>query len=420
MAMVTVGASDQSGANAKEAVLLPVCASEQQYWTPTHAGLFSRAEVRRQTGPYQSAVPTQIAARQFSVAAGLAADVEEAALALRDFDRHAMTQLGTKDPALGPMSAILLRTESASSSQIEQLSTTAKQLALVEINEGDKKNAVTVVGNVRAMEAALRLSADLSAEAILVMHAELMSKQVGMEQKAGKFRTEQVWVGGDNAGPIGAAFIAPHHSRVPDAIADVVDFMRRDDLSALIQVAIAHAQFETIHPFTDGNGRTGRAIAHALLRSKGLVSQTTAPISAGLLVNTESYFAALTDYRNGDAGPIIRRFADASRYAAVTGINLVDALQEQLAASEDKLNGLRRQARAWDVLPLFIGQPVVNSRYVQQKLGVSAMTAIRALDALTEHGVIVEKTGKSRNRVWQHDGVISALNEYAASIHRRA
>lgn len=99
------------------------------------------------------------------------ADVEDATRALVAFDRHAQSRLGTDNPALGPMTAILLRTESASSSQIEQLTTSAKQLALAEIDEGDKANALTVIGNVRAMEAALQLSDDISEDSILATHS---------------------------------------------------------------------------------------------------------------------------------------------------------------------------------------------------------------------------------------------------------
>ncbi|WP_199753333.1 Fic family protein, partial [Actinoplanes sp. ATCC 53533] len=118
------------------------------------------------------------------------------------------------------------------------------------------------------MEAALRLSDNIEVAAILTMHGELMRRQPGFTQHAGRFRQEAVWIGRDNAGPIGADFVAPQHERVPDAVQDIVEFAKRDDLPVLIQVAAAHAQFETIHPFVDGNGRTGRALAQAMLRSK--------------------------------------------------------------------------------------------------------------------------------------------------------
>ncbi len=94
---------------------------------------------------------------------------------------------------------------------------------------------------------------------------------------------------------------AARHDRVSAAISDLIRFLRRDDLPVLPQAAIAHAQFETIHPFTDGNGRAGRALLHSMLRSKALTRSVTVPVSAGLLADTGAYFEALTAYREGDS-----------------------------------------------------------------------------------------------------------------------
>ncbi|WP_344708888.1 Fic family protein [Microbacterium luteolum] len=321
-------------------------------------------------------------------------------------------------PVLGPMAAILLRTESASSSQIEQLTTSAKQLALAEIDEGGKSNALTVIGNVRAMEAALALSTDITEGSILQMHAALLRHQAGSEQDAGQYRQEQVWIGAGSAGPRLAEFVAPRPSLIPAAMADLIRFIRRQDLSVLVQVAVAHAQFETIHPFVDGNGRTGRALAQSILRNKGLVGSTAVPISAGLLRDTGRYFAALTSFRAGDAGPIIREFAAASRIAATTGVQLVDDLVAELEESRARMQGLRADAAAWSLLPALVGQPAVNTPYLVDTLGFGEMAALRALDALAERGVLVETTGKGRNRVWQHQGILRVLDGYAAQIRR--
>jgi Fic family protein len=100
--------------------------------------------------------------------------------------------------------------------------------------------------------------------------------------------------------------------------------VKRHDIPMLVQVAVAHAQFETIHPFRDGNGRTGRARAQSILRNKGLVDSMAVPISAGLIVDVPRYFESLSSFREGDAGPIIRDFSGASRIAATTGRQLVD------------------------------------------------------------------------------------------------
>ena len=388
-------------------------------WKPQAPEMFSRAEVARQTGPYEAAVTASIAGWTPSISGEIFADVEDATRQLVDFDKHAQQTLGTNNPALGPMTAILLRTESASSSQIEQLTTSAKQLALAEINEGDKANALTVVGNVHAMEAALQLADDITEATILSMHEALMIHQRGFDPlDAGRFRGEPVWIGRGEAGPRLADFVAPHHDRIRDAIKDLVGFVNRQDLPVIVQVAVSHAQFETIHPFPDGNGRTGRALAQSILRNKGLVGSTAVPISAGLLVHTERYFEALGSFRAGDAGPIVSEFAQASRIAATTGSRLVDNLVEQLEESRAKMTGLRSDAAAWKVLPTLIGQPAVNSKYLMRKLGLGEMAAQRALDALTDRGVLVETSGRGRNRVWQHPGVFEVLDGYAAQIRR--
>jgi len=383
--------------------------------------MYSRAEVERQTGPYSAAVTASIAGWTPSISSADSADVEDATRQLVSFDEHAQRVLGADNPALGPMTAILLRTESASSSQIEQLTTSAEQLALAEIDEGDKANAVTVVGNVRAMEAALQLADEISQESILAMHEALMIHQRGFAPiDAGRFRLEQVWIGAGDAGPRVAEFVAPHHDRIPGAIEDLVEFIGRQDIPVLIQVAVAHAQFETIHPFPDGNGRTGRALAQSILRNKGLVASTAVPISAGLLVDVDRYFTALGAFRDGDAGPIVREFARASRFAAVSGTKLVDDLVAQLDASRAKMQGLRADAAAWKVLPALVGQPAVNTAYLVETLGLGEMAALRAVDALTERGVLTETTGKARGRVWQHRGIFDVLDAYAADLRRTA
>jgi Fic family protein len=203
-------------------------------------------------------------------------------------------------------------------------------------------------------------------------------------------------------------------------MADLARFVAREDLPIVVHAAIAHAQFETIHPFADGNGRTGRALVHAMVRGKGLVTSTTAPISAGLLTNTGGYVEALTAYRSGDARPIIERFAEASRFATHSGSVLVDELAAQVDEAREKLAAvrLRPQALAWKVLPRLIAQPVVNARYLQDRLGMNAVTAQRTLAQLTEAGVLHERTGMKRNRVWQHTGILTVLDAYAASLRR--
>jgi Fic family protein len=382
-------------------------------------GLSTRAQVAAGSGAYESTVPVTLADYAPALTPQQSADAEEAATALARFDSYASATLGPDNPALGPMSSVLLRTESASSSQIENLTVGAKQLALAEIDQTTSANARTVVANIRAMQAALDLADKLDEDSILTMHRELLTGQPGWEDHAGRYRRSLVWVGSSSISPRGATHVGPQPELVPAAMADLVAFVRREDLPVLVQTAVAHAQLETIHPFTDGNGRTGRALVHAMLRSKGLTRNTIAPVSAGLLIDTDAYFDALTAFRAGDAWPIVEQLSRASRFAATAGARLVDDLAAQVAAARERLTGLRPQASAWKVVPHLVAHPVVNAAFLRDHLDFSDVTAQRALSQLSDAGVLRERSGLRRNRVWQHDGILAVLDVFAQGIRRR-
>src|SRR5690606_15292452 len=142
-----------------------------------------------------------------------------------------------------------------------------------------------------------------------------------------QFRDQQVWIGGTDYSPHRADFVPPVASRINRSIQDLCAFSERTDLPLLAQAAIAHAQFETIHPFNDGNGRGGRALVHVMLRNGGATTRTTVPVSAGLLSDTGAYHDALTAYRNGDPNPIIEEFSRAAFAALRNGQQLVTDLR---------------------------------------------------------------------------------------------
>ena len=169
---------------------------------------------------------------------------------------------------------------------------------------------------------------------------------------------------------------------------------------------------------SDGNGRTGRALVHAMLKAKGTVSHTTAPVSAGLLRDTGPYFRALDAYRAGDARPIVDRICEASIFASRSGTHLVDDLAAHLDDARARTAHLRADAAARKVLPHLVGSPVVNTRHLVDHLGIPPSSAARALDQLTAAGVLEERTGRRRERLWQHSGVIATLDAYAQQTIR--
>ena len=266
------------------------------------------------------------------------------------------------------------------------------------------------------MRAALDLADHLDADAILAMHRALLARTE--PAIAGKWRVEQVWVGGTTYGPHATDYIAPHYDRIPAAITDLVRFAQRNDIPTLTHAAIAHAQFETIHPFLDGNGRTGRALIHSMLRAKGLTRKVTVPVSAGLLTDTRHYFDTLTRYRLGDIAPIVETMADASFRAIGNGRQLVEELRFIRQGWNDKIKA-RRDSTAWRLADLLVRQPVLDAAIVVEELGVRAANAIRPINTLVDAGVLTEFTGFKRNRMWQSREVITALDEFAARAGRR-
>ena len=205
----------------------------------------------------------------------------------------------------------------------------------------------------------------------------------------------------------------------PTAITDLLAFTRRADTSTLPQIAVAHAQFETIHPFTDGNGRTGRALVQAMLRNKRLTRQITVPVSAGLLTNTDAYFDALGSYREGDPAPIVERLSEAALLAVTNGRHLVADLRSIREEWNSRITS-RRDSAVHRVADLLIRQPVFNAQLLQRELDITTGNARRYVDPLVDAGIIVEFTDRRRNRAWRAPEVLSALDAFAARAGRRA
>ena len=374
-------------------------------------GLADLRAAQRQAGRYEAAIPARIADLPVTLPPGVLADGEEASNEITRFD----AALGDE---IAPFSVVLLRSESAASSNIENLTASARAIAEAEaLGDTSRRNAALIVSNTEAMKAAIALADKIDQNAILAMHAALMRDSD--PSTAGQWRGEQVWIGGGNFGPRGADFIAPHHSRIPDTIADLLAFTRRTDLPTLPQIAIAHAQFETIHPFTDGNGRTGRALIQAMLRQKRLTRQITVPVSAGLLTNTDAYFDALGAYRQGDVAPIVARLSEASLLAVANGRQLVAELRS-IRESWNSRIGARRDSAVHRVADLLIKHPVVNARFLHRELDIRTGNARRYIDPLAEAGIIVEFTDRARNRAWRAPEVLGALDTFAARAGRRS
>ncbi len=388
----------------------PAIGWEKRAWIPRISPELVSASVRwRHAGPYRAAVAPLIAELTPRLPTDVLAATEEASAEIARFD----AELGAD---VAPFASVLLRSESTSSAMIENLNSGAKSIALAELGSTEKRNATKIVGNVAAMRAALALADRLDGAATIAMHAALLGEVE--PAMTGRWRAEQVWIGGTSFGPHAASFVPPHHEHVPALMDDLVGFTKRTDLPLLVQSAIAHAQFETIHPFADGNGRTGRALIHAMLRGHGLARNVTVPVSAGLLTDTSGYFDTLTAYRDGDPAAIVAKLADASFAATANGRQLVAELRATRESWDEKIKA-RRDASAWRLADLLVRQPVIDAATVAAELDLVPQNAQRAITPLVEAGVLTEFTGFRRNRMWQSREVLSALDDFAARAGRR-
>lgn len=395
--------------------------TEPHVWTPRRAPIAGdRATERHHGASYKAAVPAVITDMRFDLDPAVAAAAEDARAAITRFDGELSSLLGDQSE-FAPMTAVLLRTESASSSQIENITAGSRALALAELGITTfGSNAKQVVANVEAMKRALELADDVTPNSILAVHEALMHDEPRIGP--GKFREEQVWIGGGDYSPHDAAFVPPHHTRVQESINDLCAFAQRTDMPLIAQAAIAHAQFETIHPFNDGNGRTGRALVHAMLKKGGATTRTTVPVSAGLLSNTQTYFDALNAYRAGDPNPIVARFNNASFAAIHNGRQLATDLDGIHAEWRQRINA-RRDAVVWRLLPVLLSQPALTSKVVQERCGVSQPAADAALKTLLEAGIVKKKDEhgeeRKRDRVWRSDEVLAALDQFGERARRR-
>lgn len=389
----------------------PALTTEPQQWVPS---IYATSGVGAEDSPvgarYDSAVVPLIAGltpEPSRTVREFAAEVENE---LSRFD----AELGTKVAAFSP---VLLRSEAASSSQIENLSASARSIFSVELGAKSSRNAGDIAANTAAMRAALDLSQDLSTTSVRKMHAVLMEHQP--QHTPGHWRDQPVWIGTRSDSPVGATFVAPHQERVPELMEDLAAFINDTTVRPLISVAVGHAQFETIHPFTDGNGRTGRALAQSMLRHRRVTRNVAVPVSAGLLADVEGYHAALTAYREGDVDPIIGAFATASLRAVHNARQLVSEIDEIRQSWNEQLK-VRSNSNAWKILDLLARRPVLDATAAAEEIGVARPNVYAPMKLLVEAGIAKQKNEHQRGMFWRSDEILAAIDAFAVRAGRRA
>ena len=283
----------------------------EQHWEPHLDALGGRTA--RRGFVYQAYVPTQIADEEFPLGSTIATAAGNAEAAIRSLNSDPPGGLNFEAPARQ-----LLRAESVASSRIEGLVVGHRRLARAAFKP-DRQDitAESVLANINALEAAIDLASKepLTQDGLVELHKTLFAGTRN-EHLGGRVRQEQNWIGGAASTPRNAEFVPPPHERVPALLDDLCDFFNRDDVPAVIQAGIAHAQFETIHPFHDGNGRLGRALILAVLRRRDVAPRYVPPVSLALAGNADRYIAGLMSFRNCNEDDWYAVFVDAVYNAA--------------------------------------------------------------------------------------------------------
>jgi Fic family protein len=392
---------------------------EERIWEGNPTGQTRRD---RATCPYRAYVPDPLAARTLTLPADLAAD-------LADADR-AVAALQDSPVGLASVESVarlLLRAEAVGSSYIEGLQVNARRLAKEEFAEQvglptNDHTARSVLGNIHAMRSALDLATldrALTVGDLRALHHDLL---VGTpdERWGGVVRTEQNWIGGVN--PCRAAYVPPPHEQVPALLEDLCAFLSNDDSPALVQAALAHAQFETIHPFVDGNGRVGRALIHLVLRRRGVAPTFVPPVSLILATNAGAYVAGLVSYRHESrpdqaaANEAALQWIDRFVNELLRACRDAGGFAEELARLEQRWReaaGRVRRTSATDLLLSALpGLPILTVETAATAIGRSRKRTNDAVNHLAECGVLVQATVGRRNRVFEAAGLLDALTGF--------
>ena len=379
-------------------------------WTSRMAEFLTPRQRSLLPSTYEAAVVPEIADAALTLPTRLAAAEADAVAAVSRFDSDAAS-------ALLPFTPLLLRSESSASSRIERLTVSARRLMEAELFETGRGNAALVVANTRAMTAASSIRPPLSLDSLLSMHRALLESSA--PDDAGALRREPVWIGGSELSPAGALFVPPRHERVPEALEDLFAFTRRTDLPPLTRTAIAHAHFETIHPFVDGNGRTGRALIHVLLSWAGLTPHAPLPLSAVLLADVDSYFRSLDAYRRGEPLVIVELFIEAAARAAALGRSAGRRIGRTVETMLERSPG-RAGTPDRAIIELLARRPVLDAGSAATAVGVSEAAARRSLERLEAAGLLRGYLIGPHRRAWRSPEILDLMDDVASALGRRA
>ncbi len=372
---------------------------------------------------YEAYLPDRLVGRAVRLDGEVAADVTDAEAAITRFDTKASALADTE-----ALARLLLRAESVASSKIEGLEVGGRRLLRAEVVQalGDHASDVTaveVLGNIEAMSWALRTVGpgdDITVETLLEAHRRLLAG-THLSQMGGHIREGQNWVGGSSYNPCSAAFVPPPKEYVRDLLDDLCEFCSTDSLPAVTQAALAHAQFETIHPFVDGNGRVGRVLVHLVLRRRRLAVRVLPPISLVLATWSRDYIAGLTATRHvgsptsKSAVDGLNRwtelFAAACRRAVVDAESFESHVSDLQDQWRTRLGSVRRGSAADLLITVLPGAPIVTVNGAAGLIGRTFQATNQAMSRLAAADILRQVNVGRRNRAFEAPELIRQFTE---------
>ncbi|MGF0314268.1 Fic family protein [Nocardia fluminea] len=316
-----------------------------------------------------------------------------------------------------PLREFLLRSEAVASSRIEHIDAGWRAFSKSFGGATSRPEAAAQVGAVRALTGLVDGAATgrITEANLLSAHRVLIAPEW---EKAGRFRTVQTWIGGSDYTPLHALYVPPPPELVPELVADLLAFVARGDLPILVQAAIAHAQFVSIHPFVSGNGRIGRALVSAILRRRGLTDRVTVPLASVMLADTSRYFAQLAAYRAGAADEFVIYLALAAVYASEAAI---DSARTLAALPQRWRDRARPRGGSADeaLITNLLAHPILTVAGANAITATTDSATYRALERLVDVGILDVVSDSKRNRIWAATDILAELDALNAAIGRR-
>jgi Fic family protein len=361
-------------------------------------------------------LPPHIAGLNVAVPSGIGAEMDEALREIAALD-------DTHGEHLASLATLLLRAESVASSKIEHVKASLDDYARALHGIRSNTSAVSMVASTAALSDLISSVQDgeaIELAKIYRAHEILMADDLQERAYAGRPREMQNWIDGSDHSPRNATYVPPPPRTVDAYMDDLLAFANRNDIGVLLQAALAHAQFESIHPFTDGNGRIGRALINTILRRRGATHRVVVPLASAIVARRESYFDALDAYRAGDATVIVKAFARASRIAAQESRTTADRLAKMPETWRELAGKPRKGSAASKVLDSLLAQPVFSADDAVDRLGGSPSSVYAAINRLHDSGVIRPLTKRTRNQVWVASALADELDDLGVRIETRA